>query len=126
MTQRTTKRGTGIEEVRGDGGTLEPPEPPASLPKYIHEPVAKQGLDELQALSDWIDELIEYRQRPVEIAVEDDEELVEVDDSNGSGGTQVIKKVPCGKNCDGCPHGPYEYTVYRDGDSLVWEYVGPV
>jgi hypothetical protein len=24
------------------------------------------------------------------------------------------RKLPCGPGCDGCPHGPYRYTVYRD------------
>ena len=26
----------------------------------------------------------------------------------------------------GCPHGPYEYRVHRDGKQLTWEYIGPV
>ena len=53
-----------------------------------------------------------------------DEELVDAEDANG--GTVVIKKVPCGKQCDGCPHGPYKYVVTRDGESLNWEYKGAV
>ncbi|MCD2201655.1 hypothetical protein LPA44_17475 [Halobacterium sp. KA-4] len=47
-----------------------------------------------------------------------------------SGGTVVIKKVSCGKdNCkcqSGELHGPYKYIVRRQGDSLDWEYKGPV
>jgi len=53
-----------------------------------------------------------------------DEELVDAEDTDG--GTVVIKKVPCGKQCDGCPHGPYKYVVTRDGGSLNWEYKGAV
>jgi len=58
----------------------------------------------------------------------DDERIESVEDSEG--GTTVIKKVTCGK--DGCKcqqgelHGPYRYLVHRDGDSLTWEYKGPV
>jgi hypothetical protein len=102
----------------------EPPPAPPQLPKYVHEPVAKQGVAELRVLAEWIEDLIEYRQRPLAIETEDNEELVEVGD-NDAQGTQVIKKVPCGKECDGCPHGPYRYLVHRDGDSVVWEYKGP-
>lgn len=42
------------------------------------------------------------------------------------GPTTVIKKIPCGKDCNGCPHGPYEYEVQRDGDKLKWDYIGAV
>ena len=31
-----------------------------------------------------------------------------------------------GKECNGCPHGPYEYRVHREGKDLKWEYIGPV
>jgi len=37
----------------------------------------------------------------------------------------VLKEVPCGKkNCSSCPHGPYKYRVYRDGDTVKTEYLG--
>lgn len=54
----------------------------------------------------------------------DGEEVVDVED--GGNGTVVVQKVPCGKDCDGCPHGPYKYVLGRDGDSLNWDYKGPV
>jgi hypothetical protein len=30
-----------------------------------------------------------------------------------------IRKIPCGPGCDGCPHGPYRYCVYRDSRGKV-------
>jgi hypothetical protein len=30
-----------------------------------------------------------------------------------------IRKIPCGPGCDGCPHGPYRYIVYRDSRGKV-------
>ena len=30
-----------------------------------------------------------------------------------------IRKLPCGPGCDGCPHGPYRYIVYRDSRGKV-------
>ena len=40
------------------------------------------------------------------------------------GGTLVVKRVPCGKNCRGCPHGPYAYRVKREGEHVKWRYLG--
>ena len=39
-------------------------------------------------------------------------------------GSLVSKLVPCGKNCNGCPHGPYLYRVSRVNGKIVWEYLG--
>lgn len=90
--------------------------PPESIPKYVREGVENQDASTLRELAGWAEDLAEYReQRPIEV---EDEELVEVGEEGsdgGSGGTQVIKKVPCGKECKGCPHGPYEYRVKREG-----------
>ena len=42
------------------------------------------------------------------------------------GGTIVVKRVPCGKQCGGCPHGPYLYRVTRaeGGRGQRWTYLG--
>jgi hypothetical protein len=106
------------------------PPPPEGLPQYLAEGVPKQDDTDLRALQDWIDDLLEYRQ---DVAAEDidagEGESIEVVEES-SGGTVVIKKVSCGKdNCkcqSGELHGPYKYIVCRQGDSLDWEYKGPV
>ena len=100
------------------------PDVPESLPHYVVEGVERQDDDALRELAQWDEELADYReQRPIK--ADEDEEIVEVEEDEGGTGTTVIKKVPCGKDCDGCPHGPYEYTVHREGKKLVWEYEGP-
>lgn len=105
-----------------DGGK---PIPPESIPKYVCEGVENQDASTLREIAAWAEELADYReQRPIE--VDEDEELVEVGDDDGPAGTPVIKKVPCGKECNGCPHGPYEYRAKRQGKDLDWEYIGPV
>ena len=108
-----------------DGGK---PSAPASVPKYVREGVEAQDTPTLREIAAWCEELADYReQRSIE--VDDEEELVDVENGGGdeSVGTTVIKKVPCGKeNCSTCPHGPYEYRVYRVGKDLKWEYIGPV
>ena len=106
------------------------PDPPDSLPQYLAEGVPKQSDEDLRALRDWIDDLLAYRHdvSGTEITADDDESIEHVDDS--SEGTVVIKKVSCGKeNCKcqrGQLHGPYKYVVRRNGETLDWEYRGPV
>ena len=106
------------------------PSAPDSLPQYLAEGVPKQDDTDLRALQDWIGDLLKYRQ---DVAAEDidageGESIEAVEES--SSGTVVIKKVSCGKdNCkcqSGELHGPYKYIVRRQGDSLDWEYKGPV
>lgn len=106
------------------------PTPPAELPNYLIEGIPKQDDESLRALQAWIDELLDYRQgvAPDEIEADVDESIEAVEEA--SGGTVVKKKVSCGKdNCKckgGELHGPYKYVVRRQGDSLEWEYKGPV
>ncbi|MFC6616092.1 DUF6788 family protein [Halopenitus salinus] len=109
-----------------------PNQPPApdSLPKYFAEGIPKQDGQTLHELQAWIDDLLAYRQDvdATDIDVDDDESIEAVEES--SDGTVVIKKVTCGKDSCKCQqgelHGPYKYTVRRRGDSLEWEYHGPV
>mgnify|MGYP000162150059 CR=1 FL=1 len=106
------------------------PAPPKSLPKYVREGVERQDTDTLQELAEWAEELAEWKNREVKPAdIEEelvsDEQLEDIE-TPSSGGTIVEKKIPCGKDCGGCPHGPYRYEVHREGDSLKWEYKGKV
>jgi hypothetical protein len=39
-------------------------------------------------------------------------------------GSLVAKLVPCGKECNGCSHGPYLYRVSRIDGKQVWKYLG--
>jgi hypothetical protein len=106
------------------------PPAPDSLPQYLAEGVPKQDDGSLHDLRNWIDELLEYRRdvNAEDIVADDGESIETVEES--SDGTVVIKKVSCGKeNCKcqrGELHGPYKYVVRRKGDTLEWDYRGPV
>jgi len=39
-------------------------------------------------------------------------------------GCHVLKWVRCGKNCGGCPHGPYVYEVWKEKGKQFWKYLG--
>lgn len=108
----------------------EQPSPPGGLPQYIVDGVPKQSDEDLRALQDWIDELLEYREDLSidDLDVDENESIESVEGS--SNGTVVIKKVSCGK--EGCKcqrgelHGPYKYVVRRQEGDLKWEYKGVV
>jgi len=38
--------------------------------------------------------------------------------------TYRLEKVSCGKNCKGCPHGPYWYGYWREGGKTHSKYIG--
>ena len=38
--------------------------------------------------------------------------------------TYRLERVSCGKNCKGCPHGPYWYGYWREGGKTHSKYIG--
>jgi len=38
--------------------------------------------------------------------------------------TYRLERVSCGKNCKGCPHGPYWYGYWREGGRTRSKYIG--
>jgi hypothetical protein len=101
------------------------PEPPDEIPNYVVDGLRRQDEETLRLIQEYIDELIEWQQREVEPdeVADDDEEVVGVEEHER--GTVVEKRVPCGKDCGGCPHGPYRYLAYREGSKVKTEYLGP-
>jgi hypothetical protein len=105
-----------------------PPTAPPPLPKYLAEGLPKQDVGTLSDAHEYIDDLIEWKQRPVEDDdLPDSAELV--DDEDAERGTVVMEKVTCGdESCkcitEGEKHGPYEYRYYRKSDgTLTSEYI---
>jgi hypothetical protein len=49
-------------------------------------------------------------------------EILEERHSNSM--TFRLEKVSCGKNCKGCPHGPYWYGYWHEGGKTRSKYIG--
>lgn len=108
--------------------TGEPTRPDDEVAAYILDGLDRQSDPEtLRAIAKYAnaraDHLEELDDQEVELEDVVDGEVVEVEDS-GDGGATYTAKVNCGKDCSGCPHGPYRYRSYRDGDSTKTEYLG--
>jgi hypothetical protein len=102
------------------------------IPAYIRDGIDRQDRETLRAIADYAsaraDRLEELEDQEIETddVVDDGDELVDVDQDDAAKGTIVEKKVPCGKDsCSTCPHGPYQYRAYRDGDTVKTDYIGP-
>ena len=106
-----------------------PPTAPPSLPTYLADGLPKQDVGNLNAARDYIDELLVWKQRPVEEKdLPEEAEPIE-DESEGRRGTVVMEKVTCGDETCKCmkkgeKHGPYKYLYYRTDDgTLTSEYI---
>lgn len=124
MPEKPSQTGEEPTSSSGPAGPASPPQRPESVPTYVLDGVDRQDADTLRDLRDYIDQRIEFLERDFEEEdlVDDDEELVDVQEEGSE--TIVKKKQQCGKNCSGCPHGPYKYRVTRSGGSVSWEYIG--
>jgi hypothetical protein len=106
--------------IRKNHASRDPPTAPPSLPKYL----PKQDTETLSDTREYLDKLIEWKQRPID---EDDlpEAAEPVDDESAERtGTVVMEKVTCGdETCkcmtDGEKHGPYKYQYYRKSDGTL-------
>jgi hypothetical protein len=103
-----------------------PPAAPDSLPKYIAEGLPKQDTVTLNEARDYIDELLEWQERSIEI--DDLPEGADPVEDDRKGGYIAKEKVKCGKsNCkctSGEKHGPYLYHYYRSDGGMKSKYVG--
>jgi len=101
---------------------LTEPAPDDAIPAYIVDVLDQQDAGTVEAIEEYTRARCEYLAELKEQDLSEDkltddgEKLIDVEgDDNG---TVVIEKVPCGKDCDGCLHGPHKYVVQRDDDSL--------
>lgn len=102
------------------------------LAAYQNNKDKRQGAkDALMHFEDCIDAVEEARAGLADIdnLIDVLRESLNIIPKNGSKvqvrkGAIVSKLIPCGKHCNGCPHGPYLYKVVRRDGKVKWEYLG--
>jgi hypothetical protein len=93
------------------------------IPKSIIRSLARQDLSVLCEIRDHVERLIsERRKPPLAEELPGEREVLEVRTSGST--TYRLERVSCGKNCKGCPHGPYWYGYWREGGKTRSKYVG--
>jgi len=93
------------------------------ISQSIRRALERQNLSELQEIKDLVERLISERQNPPE--EEDLPSNREILKTHTFGSvTYRLEKVSCGKNCKGCPHGPYWYGYWREGGKTHSKYIG--
>ncbi len=98
------------------------------IPKSISKELSSLDQSALQEVKSLVERLIfekeqlQEPEQPPEPVPGRDREVLEF---KGSGSvTYRLERVPCGKNCKGCPHGPYWYGYWREGKRTRSKYIG--
>ena len=105
-----------------------PPPAPDGIPQYIIDGLLRQDKQSLEQIKQYAAELREVKKEREEPVPEEEIEAESNDNENiedtyqAGDGTVVLKTLTCGKDCNGCPHGPYKYTVKRVDGKLEWTY----
>jgi len=77
----------------------------------------------LGEIKDLVEQLIFERGKPPgPMELPEGNEILAVKKSGSM--TYRLEKVSCGKNCKGCPHGPYWYAYWREGGKTRSKYIG--
>ncbi|MDM7939889.1 MAG: hypothetical protein QUS07_06055 [Methanothrix sp.] len=95
------------------------------LPKSIHDRLQEQDLPVLYEIRDLVAGLILKKEASLREPSNDQvagREVVE--ERHSASMTYRLERVSCGKNCKGCPHGPYWYGYWREGGKTRSKYIG--
>jgi hypothetical protein len=104
------------------------PAPPDGLPDRLVSELHRLSASDLRKTIIHAQELLQAQKEPGSaIEPQAGEDIIEITEQDGY--TEVIKRVPCGEDCEECPHGPYIYHVIEearpDGENrLHWQFIG--
>jgi len=107
--------------------SIETPEPPSSLPKYLREGIPKQDDETLRETIDWIEAILDARDQEIT-----EEDIPDSGRKVGQRGTTwyVELKVKCSDETCHCAqggderHGPYVYKYWYENGTLQSDYEG--
>jgi hypothetical protein len=93
------------------------------IPKTIRQSLERQDISVLREISSLIEDLIREKENPPKPdELPHRQEVLEIRESGSV--TYRLERVSCGKNCKGCPHGPYWYGYWREGGRTRSKYIG--
>ena len=92
---------------------------PDTIIRFVHRQTDKRVLLNLQSA-------IEARLSELESEIEVEQKAgrTVIESHRAPGLTIQYEEILCGKNCRGCPHGPYYYGYFRQGGRLRSVYIG--
>lgn len=93
------------------------------IPKTIIHSLERQDILVLYEIRNLVERLILERSKPP-LAEELPANREVLDVQTAGLITYRLEKVSCGKNCKGCPHGPYWYGYWREGGKTRSKYIG--
>lgn len=104
------------------------PDEPKNIPAYVLNPLQRQSSDLLQKIGRYCFDLAEYKRHKsyddVEESSLDPEKQEKLKEEEGP--VEQEEMIRCGKNCSGCPHGPYLYKYEWEDGEVVSTYEGKV
>lgn len=93
------------------------------IPKTIRSALERQDLSTLFEIRDLVEHLIAEIGQPLSSEELPQERIVQQVKTIDSI-TYRQELVSCGKNCKGCPHGPYWYGYWSEGGKTHSKYIG--
>jgi hypothetical protein len=97
------------------------------VPKNISHILERLDLQGLFEIRDLLERTISEKEAFSNDKVSSGEESVcreILEEKHTDAMTYRLEKVSCGKNCKGCPHGPYWYGYWREGGKTRSKYIG--
>ena len=86
------------------------------IPGYVQDGLDGQDVPTLHAIIDYCERRIDELEKPIEPDDINAESSDQIEDVREEGGALIVTKLQqCGKNCGGCPHGPYKWRVTPNG-----------
>lgn len=97
------------------------------IPRAIRGSLEHEDLPVLYDVRDLVNDLISKKEEPLDTPNKSpnqsgSREVLEERHSDSM--TFRLERVSCGKNCKGCPHGPYWYGYWREGGKTHSKYIG--
>ena len=93
------------------------------ISKIIRKSLERQDLSVLRETLNLIEHLIREKEGSLKLEeLPSRRAVLEVKESGSV--TYRLERVSCGKNCKGCPHGPYWYGYWREGGRTRSKYIG--